>query len=126
VLRRSEEQVAGDRIETSEFMQQVFDDGSIGECLCAWIVSVRVIESVLGPSNFTGLRVLCASSTVVNLAGPARCAGEHRVSDSQASGQNNPAHVWILLLASASAISLLLASASDVFGDSAGGLYEKE
>ena len=34
VLRRSEEQVSGDRFETSEFMQQVFDDGSIGE-LCA-------------------------------------------------------------------------------------------
>lgn len=30
VLRRSEEQVADDRFETSEFMQQVFDDGSIG------------------------------------------------------------------------------------------------
>lgn len=38
VLRRSEEQVADDRIETSEFMQQVFDDGSIGECLCAQVV----------------------------------------------------------------------------------------
>lgn len=33
VLRRSEEQVADDRFETSEFMQQVFDDGSIGESL---------------------------------------------------------------------------------------------
>jgi hypothetical protein len=38
VLRRSEEQVADDRFETSEFLQQVFDDGSIGEewsCSCA-------------------------------------------------------------------------------------------
>jgi hypothetical protein len=35
VLRRSEEQVADDRFETSEFLQQVFDDGSIGEgCGC--------------------------------------------------------------------------------------------
>lgn len=33
VLRRSEEQVSGDRFETSEFMQQVFDDGSIGRLL---------------------------------------------------------------------------------------------
>lgn len=30
VLRRSEEQVSDDRFETSEFLQQVFDDGSIG------------------------------------------------------------------------------------------------
>jgi hypothetical protein len=32
VLRRSEQAPAHDRIETSEFMQQVFDDGRVGEC----------------------------------------------------------------------------------------------
>lgn len=31
VLRRSEQQMADDRFETSEFLQQVFDDGSIGK-----------------------------------------------------------------------------------------------
>jgi hypothetical protein len=31
VMRRSEQQIAADRLETSEFMQQVFDSGDPGE-----------------------------------------------------------------------------------------------
>lgn len=45
VLRRSEEQVSDDRFETSEFLQQVFDDGSIGAswtaCRAWWLSSTQ-------------------------------------------------------------------------------------
>jgi len=62
VLRRSEEQVADDRFETSEFLQQVFDDGSLGGLLGArLIVCVKAVGICMGTAHGPGklpLRVL--------------------------------------------------------------------
>jgi hypothetical protein len=49
VLRRSEQQMADDRFETSEFLQQVFDDGSIGE-------SHTMLSAAQGAPACLGLR----------------------------------------------------------------------